>query len=680
MPGLWETPLRFVKGVGPSRAAWFEARLGLRTVGDLLLCFPRRLLDRTTLRPIAALRPGEQAVVAGRVERVVIRRVRRPLAIAEARLADETGRVTAVWFGRPYLQKSLAPGDRLLVEGAVREYRGSLQIQVRDFAAGDPAEKGSPGWIPLYPLDGEIGRRTFRAIVRSAIEQFAGAIPEILPAWAVADRALMPRAEAIRAAHLPSGPEEFERARRRLAYEEFFAMQAWLAARRRLRASRPPAVLMRDGRGLRVRIESRIPFKLTGAQRRAIDEILHDMARPSPMCRLLQGDVGSGKTVVALAAALFAIANRAQACLMAPTEILACQHFETFERLLTGSRVRLALLTSGARRGDAREADLAIGTHSLLDRDVGFPRLGLVIVDEQHKFGVAQRAELAGKSARGEPHLLVMSATPIPRTLALAVYGSLDLTVIDESPPGRRPPRTLFRPFEKFGEVCEFIRRKLDEGRQAYFVYPVIDESEAAKQLRAATAMFEDLRRRLGVAHRVGLLHGRLKPDEREEIMADFRNGRIGALVATQVIEVGVDVPNATVMVIDHAERFGLSQLHQLRGRVGRGAHDSYCILMGRTSTPEAKARIAAMLRAHDGFAIAEEDLRIRGPGELLGLRQSGLPPLRIADLVRDAPLLAAAREDARRFVETPGALSSGPFADEMQARFGPIKHLTGGA
>jgi ATP-dependent DNA helicase RecG len=680
MANPWETPIRFVKGVGPTRAAWFERRLGIRTVGDLLTTLPRRLADRTRLRDIGTLQPGEQVVVAGRIERVATRRLRGRFAITEARLADDTGRVAAVWFNQPYLQKTLAPGDRLVLEGAVRRYRG-LQIQVREFARADAGSEAT-GWLALYPLADGIGQKTFRAIVRAAVEQHGPAIPEILPDWVLAKRGLMARADAIRAAHRPSDPAEFERARRRLAYEELFALQAWMAARRRLRERSPPAVRMRDWKGLRIRIQSRIPFKLTRAQQRAVDEILRDMSRPAPMSRLLQGDVGSGKTVVALAAALFAIANRAQACVMAPTEILARQHFDTFERLLAGSRVRLALLTSGARRGAAKEADLVVGTHSLLERDVGFRRLGLVVIDEQHKFGVAQRAELAAKGG-GEPHLLVMSATPIPRTLALAVYGSLDLTVIDEMPPGRRPPRTLFRPAEKLDEVCEFIRRKLVEGRQAYFVYPVIDESELLAQVRAATTMAGALRRRLGPAHRVELLHGRLKPAEKEAIMAGFREGRVAALVSTLVIEVGVDVPNATVMAIDHSERFGLSQLHQLRGRIGRGAHDSYCILMGRAATPESKARIDAMLRTHDGFKIAEEDLRIRGPGELLGLRQSGLPPLRIADLAADVKPLAEAREDAREFVERrPGldALRGGAFLAEMRVRFGIPKRLTGDA
>ena len=668
MSNVWETPLRFVKGVGPARAEHLKSNLGLKSVGDLLTTFPRRLDDRSQLREIGSLQPGERVVIEGRVDRISTHRVRR-LAITEARLVDDTGRVTAVWFNQPYLVKSIAAGDTLLVEGAVRQYRG-LQIQVREYVRADRGD-GFTGWVPLYPLTEGLTQKQFRALVRSAVDRFGGEFREILPEWALAHRKLMPRSDAIRALHFPEDSAAQERARRRLVYEELFALQASIAILKRRLESGRAAVPMRDWKGLRMRIQSRIPFKLTRAQQRAVDEILRDMSRPVPMNRLLQGDVGSGKTVVALAAALFAIGNRAQACVMAPTDILARQHFSNFERLLQGSRVKLALLTAGARRDAARDADLIVGTHALLERDVRFERLGLAIVDEQHKFGVAQRATLAAKARR--PHTLVMTATPIPRTLALAVYGHLDLTVIDEMPPGRRPPRTLFRPVEKLPDVCSFISKKLREGRQAYFVYPIIDESEAMRQVRAASTMVGELQGRFRDA-RVELLHGRMKPEEKEAIMLDFRGNRIGVLVSTVVIEVGVDVPNASVMVIDHAERFGLSQLHQLRGRIGRGPQDSYCILMGRATTPEAQARFDAMLKTSDGFKIAEEDLKIRGPGELLGTRQSGLPPLKLADLVADAKILAEAREDARDFVERrPGleALRGGPFLAELRIRFG---------
>jgi ATP-dependent DNA helicase RecG len=504
-----------------------------------------------------------------------------------------------------------------------------------------------------------------RPMVQAALAAAGERIPDPLPEALRKARRLVPAATALRQIHFPDSEAARAAAHRRLVFEELFVLQAALARRRRGALRERVAHPLRITRLIDQRIRMRIPFALTRAQERAVREIRADLQQPHPMHRLLHGDAGSGKTIVAAYALLAAVGNRRQAAVLAPTEILAAQHARTMERLLARSKVRIVHLAGGLpaaeRRGRlaaiaAGEAGIVVGTHALLQPDVAFKHLALVVVDEQHKFGVLQRAALREKG--GSPHVLVMTATPIPRTLALTVFGDLDVSVLDELPPGRRPIRTLFRPPGREADVWELIRTKLREGRQAYIVYPRReDEEESAVEaleksrppagLRAAKAMAKRLAEGPLAGFRVGLLHGAMDAEEKERVMAEFRAGGIQALVSTLVVEVGVDVPNATVMAIDHAERFGLAQLHQLRGRIGRGAEESTCALFGDPSSPEARRRIEVMTETTDGFRIAEEDLRLRGPGEFFGTAQSGLPALRIADLFRDQAALGEARREA---------------------------------
>jgi ATP-dependent DNA helicase RecG len=637
-----ETPVQFLKGVGPRRSELL-ARLGISTLGDLVLHFPSRHLDRSAVTPLAKIRPGVEAVVQGSVLRVrASRSARKRVPVLEIWIEDGGERAVLLWFGQNWRARDFAPGDRLLAAGRGLERPRSLAVE--------EVVDSAPGLVPVYPATEGLGSRQIRALVRAALE---AVVPvETLPEELLARRRLPGFAAALRGMHAPGSAEEAEAARRRFAYEEFFAIQVRAALRRRERLGIRAGRELRVGRTLDFRIRALFPFRLTPAQDRAVAQIRRDLAAGPPMNRLLQGDVGSGKTVVAAYALLAAVGNRAQAALMAPTEVLAGQHFRTLSRLLGASRVRLALLSGslGAAERDALrgriaagEVDLVVGTHALVEEGVRFRDLALAVVDEQQKFGVLQRGALGGKGER--PHVLVMTATPIPRTLALTLYGDLDLTVLDGLPPGRRPVSTVHVPRAGRKARLEFVRRLLGQGRQAYFVFPLVEESERLA-LRSAVRMAQELRS-VFPGFRVGLLHGRMPPAEKEAVMAAFASGEIRVLASTLVVEVGVDVPNASIMGIEHAERFGLSQLHQLRGRVGRGAHESYCLLFG-----ERNDRIGALVSTNDGFRIAEEDLRLRGPGELLGVRQSGAPALRAARLAGDAALLDLARADAFAYVE----------------------------
>jgi ATP-dependent DNA helicase RecG len=652
------TPLQYVKGIGPRRAQLLEKK-GLRTVEDALFSVPLRHEDRTRTTPFRDLRAGEAATCAG-----VVMGVSPPppgsRAPLTALLRDASGYVTASWFGRTYLRKTLQRGQRLMLHGKVDVFRGRTVLSNPDVEvveSDDDATLHAGRLVPVYSTTEGLTGTVLRRLMWTIVEGHAAGVAEILPESLRARRGLAPLPEALRDFHFPATEAALAAARRRLAFDDFLFLQVGLAILRS-RAARARGVPLRPPGALAARLRQGLPYRLTGAQERVWDEIRRDLAAPHPMHRLLQGDVGSGKTIVAALGVLTALEAGYQAAVMAPTEILAEQHFSTFRQLLEPLGVSVTLL-SAALRGRERGARVAavaagevgcvVGTHALVQASVEFRRLGLVVVDEQHRFGVAQRASLRAKGEH--PHLLVMTATPIPRTLALTLHGDLDVSVLDELPPGRRPVTTVARTEGKRRAIYAFIRDQIAAGRQAYVVYPLVEESEAV-DLKAATEMAGRLQREVFPDLTVGLLHGRLGLDDKDTMMARFKAGQIHVLVATTVIEVGIDVPNASVMLIEHAERFGLSQLHQLRGRVGRGPWKSYCILLhAARPTEEARRRLDAMVETNDGFRIAEADLTIRGPGDFFGTRQSGLPQFRVADLLRDAALLEEARVEAQAIV-----------------------------
>jgi ATP-dependent DNA helicase RecG len=594
--------------------------------------------------------------VIGRVLSKGVLPTRKGLRIFQAVLRDDTGMIEVAWPGQPYLDRSIHKGDTLLVSGNVRFFHGR-QLQPREFInLGDDEDAGGGGGrvLSVYPATEGLSFKVIRSIIDGHLDSLLALVTEYLPAGVLEQAHLVPIRDALRMVHRPESVADAERGRARLAFEELFFVHILHQRAKALARVARHGIHFENNRTLTTRLRDALPYALTGAQVRACREIVADMCSPRRMHRLLQGDVGSGKTIVALFAALVAVENGYQAAFMVPTELLAEQHARSMTELLrpldiepvlvTGSMRAKARATAAARLG-SQEQLIAIGTHALVQQDTTFGRLGLAIVDEQHRFGVEQRKALG---AKGEaPDVLLMSATPIPRSLALTLYGDLDLSILDERPPGRKPVTTGLRGESGRERVLAFINRQLDEGRQAYIVYPVIEESEKT-DLKAATTMFETLRTGAFEGRAVALLHGRVPSDERDEIMRGFRDGTVQVLVATTVIEVGIDVPNASVMLIEHPERFGLSQLHQLRGRVGRGAAESFCILLGDLS-PEARERLELFTRTDDGFEIARADLRLRGMGDLFGERQSGVPTFRVADPIRDEELNIQAREAAER-------------------------------
>jgi len=661
-----DTPVQYVKGVGPARAAQL-AELGIGTVEDLLMYFPRRFDLRRQAQPIETLKGDEQAAtVAGEVLEVQNRPFgRRPFF--SCRLDDGTGWVLVKWFHGGYLAERIKPGLYLAVSGKVSVYREHLQFinpRHQILYQPDQADLSADELLPVYPAGGKLSSRHIAQIVKRVLPLTRELITEWFERDYLSQRGLPDRPRAVAAMHRPEDRRHWLAARRRLAYDECFLMQLGIALLR-LRAVSRPARAMQWDRRLDERIRARFPFKLTDAQDRAIAQIVADLRRDQPMNRLLQGDVGSGKTVVALYAALLAVANSTQTAIMAPTEILAAQHFRKIQDYLRGSRVRTALLVggqAGAQRQATLEAlaggqiDLVVGTHALISEGVRFARLGLVVVDEQHKFGVRQRLGIRGKGYA--PHYLVMTATPIPRTLALTVFGDLDVSVIDALPPGRGQTTTRCVGEEQLEEVMAFLRGELSAGRQAYIIYPLVNPSPQS-QWTAAREAYEALADGPLKDFRLGLIHGQLPAAEKQRVMHEFQAGKIQALVASVVVEVGLDVPAATVMVVMHAERFGLAQLHQLRGRVGRSARDATCILVASAKNPVARRRLEVLEATGDGFRIAEEDLRLRGPGEFFGTRQHGLPELKVADLLEDFELLRLARRDAFQIVREDPELSA---------------------
>ncbi|MBC7327461.1 ATP-dependent DNA helicase RecG [bacterium] len=654
---MLENPVRFIKGVGEKRAR-ILSKLGIEKAGDLLFHFPRRWEDRRHFKKIGELVDGEKATILGKVVDAESTITPRGLVIVKAVIDDISGVAYLTWFNQPYMKKRFKAlkGKKVVAYGTVKRNRWGVEIENPEW---EEVEEGENSLhlgriVPIYPLTEGISQIQMRKIIYNALEQFAPCLEEVIPSRIREKRGLMPIYQAIREIHFPSSARSLSEARRRLVYEEFFLLQVILALRQK-------EYKEEKGRSLEFdvfsELEKILPFKLTNAQRRVIEEVARDMREGHPMNRLIQGDVGSGKTIVALAAILIAVRCGYQCALMAPTEILAEQHFIVLSNLLFPLGVKITLLVGGLSQKEKNlakklvaegETDLVIGTHALLEEDVEFKNLGLVIIDEQHRFGVIQRAKLRQKGIN--PEVLVMTATPIPRTLALTVYGDLDVSVIDELPPGRQPVKTFWVPKSRRKWAYSFVREEIKKGRQAYAVCPLIEESEKL-QAEAAEKLASDLAHLLPDV-KIGLLHGQMRPKEKEEVMNQFRERKIDLLVSTPVIEVGIDVPNATVMVIEDADRFGLAQLHQLRGRVGRGEYQSYCILIATPRTEEAKRRLQVMVETNDGFRIAEEDLAIRGPGEFFGTRQHGLPDLKLANIIKDVKILEEAREDGMQIIE----------------------------
>jgi ATP-dependent DNA helicase RecG len=667
---LHEIPVRYVKGVGPARAEQL-ARLEIASVEDLLLAVPRRYEDRRQVVAIRDLFPGQLATVRGRVTQKRFRPIRGRRPIVEAALDDATGRVACVWFNQPYVAKLMEIGDELILYGKVEwERRPQLINPETERVEADGEEPGlhTGRIVPIYGLTEGLTQRWFRKTTQAALGHAASA-PEILPEPLRRRYRLPELAWALRHVHFPDTFETLADAQRRLAFEELFVLQLRLALRRaRLTGRFKPQRYTIQG-PLLEGLLARLPFRLTGSQQRVLDELLADLARPSPMLRLIQGDVGCGKTILAIALIAVAAQSGVQAAFMAPTELLAQQHQRVLRGYLAPLGVRVELLAQGVKPPERARllrdvaegrAQVLVGTHALLQESVQFKALGLAVIDEQHKFGVSQRAGLAKKAEA--PDVLVMSATPIPRTMALSIYGDLTCSTIDELPAGRSPIRTVWHPEADREQAYAEIRREVAQGRQAYVVYPLVKPDDAS-ELKAATAMARELQQGAFAGLRVGLLHGQMASEEQDRVMEAFLGGRLDVLVSTVIIEVGLDVPNATVMLIEHAERFGLAQLHQLRGRIGRGPHASSCLVISDAQEEAAVKRLEAFVGTTDGFKLAEADLALRGPGELLGSLQHGWMRLRVADLARDQALLETVRQEAFAAVDRDPKLTAPEWA-----------------
>ena len=685
-PGGLTSPIRYLKGVG-ARVAELLAQFGVHTVEDILYFFPRRYEDRRDLVPLRELRIGTTASALAEV-RAVSSSASRFGGPASAVLDDGSASIRAVWFN-PHATRTLRPGMRLALYGRVEYYNG-VQLTNPEFEvleAGQPPELVGH-IVPIYPTAAFLTQKRLRRLVDTALEEYGGSLDDFLPRRIRERHGMKGLTAALRELHHPSDPESWLRARNRLAFDELFLLQTGLAMRHAADAALPERSLsLAPGQRFRT-FERSLPFPLTPAQRRVIGEIFRDMGSPVPMNRLLQGDVGSGKTLVAVAAVLAAADSGAQAVLMAPTEVLAQQHYIRIGRMLKPLGVRTALLTGTLRAPERRallqaletgEVQLLIGTHAVFTDEVNFLKLGLTVVDEQHRFGVRQKNALIAKGV--SPHVLVMTATPIPRTLVLSVYGDLAVSTLDELPPGRQPVQTLHMKPTDEASLLKLIEGRIQAGQQVYWVCPLIDEEEGRQGLDSVASRHQRLARALPDA-RIGVLHGRLPIEEKTSVMQDFAQQRLDLLVATVIIEVGLDIPEASMMVISDAGQFGLAQLHQLRGRIGRGTAKGLCVLLeGEATTPEGRERIETMVSTSDGFAVAEADLQQRGPGEVCGVHQHGVTDFRVANLLKDQKLLELARLESRQLLAEDPTLTGEPLLrSELRRRLGESLDLAGTA
>lgn len=651
-----EMSVRFVKGVGPKMAQTLR-KVGVEKVEDILYYFPRRYEDRRNFQPISGIRPGCLETVRGKVLGMGVEKLRPNLTIFKLAVDDGTGVLYGVWFNQPYLEKVFSPHMEVILSGKVTVFR-HLQMENPEYEILDsPASVEdlvhTGRIVPIYPLTDRLSQRTLRTIMKRVVENFTPFVSETLPPEILTRQGLVPLPQALRNIHFPEDEKSKEEARRRLVFEEFFLLQLGILRRKGSYFIAPPRRKKVLTGELVERLWKSLPFSLTSAQKRAFAEIKEDMATSSRMKRLLQGDVGSGKTVVAVSALLLAVEEGKQGALMVPTGVLAEQHYLTLQKWLLPLGVKVVLLVGEMSKGEkdsiqreiaSGETQIIIGTHTLIQENIQFHNLGLVVIDEQHRFGVRQRESLGEKGF--SPHLLLMTATPIPRTLALTVYGDLGVSVLDEKPPIKSSVSTYWIPKERRAQVYGFVKEEVRRGHQVFVISPAIETSRNG-EITPLTELVDFLKRTFSPKYRVGVLHGQLPPQEKEKVMEDFRKGEIKILASTTVVEVGVDIPQATVMVVEDAHRFGLAQLHQLRGRVGRGGYASYCLLLGDPKTPEAEGRLRTLVETEDGFEVAEKDLELRGPGEFLGLRQHGLPELRIGNIITDIQLLERARQEA---------------------------------
>ncbi len=653
----------YVKGVGPRRAQALE-KLGIVTKYDLLTHYPRTYENHTELTDIADIIPGEIALIVGTVIDIDSHEIRRNLTIINAILKDKTDEIKLTWFNQTWLLKKVRAGTRLLVIGKAKydSWSGLEMNQIQSFTILEPNEEPELGITPVYPSTAAITQQVFRTAMKNLLSSMPK-LKEILPQKLVREQYLIPLDSAMRNIHFPKDYATLDAARRRLAFDELFLIQCGLMLIKRQTRDERLGISHKKNGALVDAVLEKLPFNLTGDQKKVFRDVTKDMEDKLPMRRLIQGDVGSGKTVIALLALVKTVQSGFQGAFMAPTEILANQHYETFTKLLDGLNISVGLLSAKVTRTkklrdevykkiSAHEFDIVIGTHALIQEGVTFDNLGLVVTDEQHRFGVSQRSTLEKKSSL-VPDMLVMTATPIPRTMTLTVYGDLDVSLIKELPPGRKPIETQAVTTRSRKKIYDFVRAEILAGRQAYVVCPLIgrSESERLADIESAEEIFDTLSNGIFRDIPCALLHGKMKPSDKDDIMEQFHDGAIKLLVSTTVIEVGVDVPNASVMVIEHAERFGLAQLHQLRGRVGRGAAKSYCILISDTKADVARSRLDVLESTNDGFKLAEEDLKLRGPGQFFGEAQHGLPDLKIADVFRDIEILIQARDAAENFI-----------------------------
>lgn len=656
--------IQYLKGVGPNRVKLLN-KLGIFTIYDIIYYFPRDWVDRSNIKPINKVTIGEKETVKGKVISKETKKIRYNFSITSVLIRDERGYIVGVWYNQPYMEKIFKRGDEVIFHGKVEIYRGSFQMNTPEYEiikSGEKAIEDEEDFInvnrivPVYPLTENITQKQFRKIIKYAIDNNLKYFEEYIPDIILNKYNLIDLKRALYNIHYPENFDILQKAQLRLKFDEFFFLQLAYAINKKKLKEKKADIFNITGNYLQKFLNS-LPFKLTNAQNRVIEEIKNDLISGKPMNRLLQGDVGSGKTIVAVYAAVLAKDSNKQTAIMVPTEILATQHFNNIMNYLKETGINVALLIGGTQKKlrekilnelKTGKIDIIIGTHSLIQEDVEFNNLGLVIIDEQHRFGVLQRAELIKKGQN--PHCLIMTATPIPRTLSLTVYGDTDVSIIDELPPGRKPIKTILFSNNDIFEIYTFIEQRLRENAQIYAVYPLVEESEKV-DLKSAIKMHKEWTERFK-NYNVALIHGQMPKQEREKVMLEFKQKKINILVATTVIEVGIDVPDATVIVIEHAERFGLSQLHQLRGRVGRGQEQSYCILIGDPKTEDGFKRLQIMVRTQNGFEIAEEDLSIRGPGEFMGIKQHGMPEFKLANIIKDREILELSKEAAYLIVE----------------------------